>query len=96
MSIKKKIKTRLLRLWVTVRAELMHWCIALLIGFIFLVGVYRSAQWCLYMGKNAYHAYILNDLYDSYSDSYDLSDELRFYDNGPHRPMKKWLRTFSG
>ena len=84
MSIKKKIKTRLLRLWVTVRAELMHWCIALLIGFIFLVGVYRSAQWCLYMGKNAYHAYILNDLYDCYSDSYDLSDELRFYDNGPH------------
>ena len=65
MSIKKKIKTRLLRLWVTVRAELMHWCIALLIGFIFLVGVYRSAKWCLYMGKNARAAEILVQAIDN-------------------------------
>ena len=36
------------------------------------------------MGKYAYHAYILDDLYDCYNDSYDLSDELRFYENGPH------------
>ncbi len=84
MSTKKKIMTRLLRLWVTVRGRLMKWSFKTIILVFIIVGAYHSALWCKYMAKYAYHAYILDDLHNSYTDSYDLSDELCFYENGPH------------
>lgn len=84
MSTKKKIMARLLRLWKTMRGGLLKWSIMAVLAVIFAVGAYRSALWCMYTAKYAYHAYILDDIHNCYNDSYDLSDELCFYENGPH------------
>lgn len=84
MTAKKKIMARLLRLWRTVRRRLLKWSFLTVLAIIFAVGAYRSALWCQYAAKYAYHAFILDDLHSLYNDSYDLSDELCFYENGPH------------
>lgn len=65
---------------------------------IFVAGIYHLGRWAFYHIKYAYHAYVLDDLYDLYNDSYRLNSTYRFYENGSHgyirdeRSGKKVLR----
>ena len=84
MTAGKKIKMRLLRLYVHLKRNLSNLMITLLIMGIFAAGVYQVFIWGKYYVGYAFHDYILDDLYDSYNYRKDLSNELCFYDNGSH------------
>lgn len=59
-----------------------------LIGIIALLGLlnglYVIGTWGVNLTKYCYHAYILDDLYSSYSYSIRINNNLVFYENGSH------------
>lgn len=75
---------RILRLYVSIRKEMLIWFFISLVFFLAGMGLYTALNWVKYSARHAYHAYIKDDLYDSYNDTYVLSEELRFYENGAH------------
>ena len=79
-SSKIRYKLRLLRL----RAFVREWLLVGIIMAILVVGLFQLGRWAIYYGKYAYHAFIMDDLYDTYNDSYRLNDNYRFYENGAH------------
>ena len=101
MKTCNKFKMRLLRGYVIMKKNLLEWSILAVLFIIFSIGLYRVVMWGQYMISYAYHAYILDDMYDSYNDWQNLNDELCFYENGQHsyirnkKTGKKVLRNIS-
>ena len=51
-------------------------------------GLYYAGFWTVYGIRYCYHAFVLDDLHDSYNYSMDISEDLCFYENGAHSYVK--------
>ena len=93
-------KMRCMRLYVKCKDVILS-----VIGFFFLfcmgVGVYHIGCWCYNVAGYCYHAYILDDVNDSYNYSRWLNRDFTFYENGSHgyirnrKTQKKVLKDVS-
>lgn len=100
MKTKFYSKLRFLRMYVKWKD-----CILFVVGMFFMfcfgVGVYRIGCWSINTISYCYHAYILDDLNDSYNYSQRIGRDYMFYENGSHgyiknkKTQKKVLKDIS-
>lgn len=85
MKTGNEFKMRILRFYVSMRKEdLTTWAIVLILFVLAGFGLGALVSVGKHYASQVYHTYIKGDMYDAYNDAYDLSDELRFYENGSH------------
>lgn len=79
---------RLIRKWRNFKSNCFYWVFSLFVTGVFFIGLCASAKWVIREGAYLWHMYVVDDYYDSYNYSFDISDSYIFCDNGPHGYIK--------